>query len=55
MDPKIYYLNCPKCGKEYYVARALYEIQQKNRDVKLMCPYCQKEFPAKDAKFKGNT
>ena len=54
MDPKIYYLDCPKCGKEYYVVRALYEIQQKNRDVKLMCPYCQKEFPARDAKFEGN-
>ena len=52
MEPKIYYLNCPICGKEYYIARALYEIQLGDPDVKLMCPYCQKEFPAREGKFK---
>jgi hypothetical protein len=54
MDPKIYYLICPVCGKDYYIARALYRIQQSNPEVMLMCPYCQKEFPAKTAKFMGN-
>ena len=48
MDPKIYYLNCPKCEKEYYVSKDLYQIQRKNPDVMLMCPYCQNEFPGKD-------
>jgi ribosomal protein L33 len=51
MVDKINYLNCPMCGKEYYVTRALYLEQAKNPKVKLMCPYCRKEFYAKDAKF----
>jgi uncharacterized C2H2 Zn-finger protein len=54
MDPKIYYLNCPRCEKEYYVSKDLFQIQRENPDVMLMCPYCQNEFPGKEAKFKGN-
>jgi hypothetical protein len=42
------------CGGEYYIAKALYAIQKQNPETKLMCPYCQKEFPAKDGKFKEN-
>ena len=48
---KIVYLNCPLCGKEYYIARVLYLEQQRNQKMKLMCPYCKEEFSGKDAEF----
>jgi len=51
MADKVFYLNCPMCGKEYYTGRELYLEQEKNPKIKLMCPYCRKEFYGKDAKF----
>jgi ribosomal protein L33 len=49
---KNYYLNCPECGKEYYLEGDLFQEQKQNPNIKLMCPYCRREFYGKDAKFK---
>ena len=49
---KNYFLDCPKCGKEYYLEGDLFFEQKRNPKLKLLCPYCQKEFYGKEAKFK---
>lgn len=48
---RIHYLNCPECGKEYFIEKRLYLEQERNSEIKLICPYCHKEFYGKDAKF----
>jgi hypothetical protein len=32
----------------------LYQEQERNPEIKLLCPYCKGEFAARDAKFKRN-
>jgi hypothetical protein len=50
---KIYYVICPGCQKDYYIDRELYLEQRVNPKIRLVCPYCHKEFYGKDTKFIG--
>ena len=41
---KVHYIECTKCGKEYYLDRILQEVVEENPLQKLKCPYCKQEF-----------
>lgn len=39
---KVMYISCPKCKREYYIDKIIFEL---NKDVvKLKCPFCKTEF-----------
>lgn len=38
--PKVVYVNCPSCGKEFYIGREFIEIEE----ACCHCPYCAQEF-----------
>lgn len=40
--PKVYYVECPDCHKEYYIHKSLYEVAVSNPGQKLKCPFCKK-------------
>lgn len=38
--PKVIYVTCPDCKKEFYVGREFFEIEE----AYCQCPFCNKEF-----------
>ncbi|MEA4892348.1 MAG: hypothetical protein VB085_07270 [Peptococcaceae bacterium] len=43
---KIFWVACPKCGKKFYASVDDF----RNKDRKLMCPFCQARFLDKESK-----
>ena len=42
--PKVQYVQCPYCQKEYYLDQMLYDAILLNPKQKLICPFCKREF-----------
>ncbi len=42
---KVYYIQCPKCNKEYYIDNILWEREKD--EIKTKCPYCKNAFTQK--------
>lgn len=38
--PKVIYVNCPACKREFYVGREFFDIEE----AYCHCPFCNKEF-----------
>ena len=44
--PKVVYVACPHCGKEFYVGKEFLEIEESY----CHCPYCSQEFKPEAAR-----
>jgi predicted Zn finger-like uncharacterized protein len=46
---KIYYVECDKCKREYYIDNIL--LEKGTEDIKLKCPHCKTIFVKKKAEI----
>ena len=44
--PKVVYVNCPHCGKEFYIGQEFLVIEESY----CHCPYCSQEFKPEAAR-----
>jgi C4-type Zn-finger protein len=41
---KTHYVECPVCGKEFYLETLLYQTVMSNPKQNLKCPFCKEDF-----------
>jgi hypothetical protein len=51
---RIYYVECPRCHKDYYIYEDLYRELKKDSQLELHCPHCKSKFFGQEGFFRNN-